>query len=93
VFSFKTLHGLRPHIRYDAKHHKSTSITNGLEASKHQRKSLLLMESKRHGQNHWKKKKDHPKILLDVVKEGSSANSQQMIRKQIRTETQKPYKM
>jgi hypothetical protein len=40
-----------------------------------------------------KKRKDHLKILLDVVKEGSSASSQQMIRKQNGIETQKPYKV
>jgi len=34
VCSFKTLHGLEPPIRYDAKHHNSTSIANVLEASK-----------------------------------------------------------
>jgi hypothetical protein len=34
VHSFKTLHGLQPFARYDAKHHRSTSIANVLEASK-----------------------------------------------------------
>jgi hypothetical protein len=34
VCSLKTLHGLKPPTRYDAKHCKSTSIANGFEASK-----------------------------------------------------------
>jgi hypothetical protein len=34
VCSFKTLHGLEPPIRYDAKHHNSTSVANVPEASK-----------------------------------------------------------
>jgi len=34
VHSFKALHGLQPFARYDAKHHRSTSIANVLEASK-----------------------------------------------------------
>jgi hypothetical protein len=32
--SFKTLHGLQPLARYDAKHRRSTSIADVLEASK-----------------------------------------------------------
>jgi hypothetical protein len=34
VCSFKTLHGLQSFARYDAKHHRSTSIVDVLEASK-----------------------------------------------------------
>jgi hypothetical protein len=32
--SFKTFHGLQPYARYDAKHHKFTSIADVLVASK-----------------------------------------------------------
>jgi hypothetical protein len=34
VCSLKTLNGLEPLARYDAKHHRSTSIANEPEASK-----------------------------------------------------------
>jgi hypothetical protein len=36
---------------------------------------------------------DHPEIVLAVVKEGGNANSQQLTRQQIGTETQKIYKV
>jgi len=34
VCSFKTLHGLQPFARYDAKHHRSTSIAYVFEVTK-----------------------------------------------------------
>jgi hypothetical protein len=60
VCSFKTLHGLKPLVRYDSKHCKSTSIANGLEASKEE----LAVDGK---QKKWSKplgkKKGSPKDI------------------------------
>jgi hypothetical protein len=68
VCSFKTLHGLQPFVRYDAKHHRSTSIVDVFKASKE--KSLWLMESEKNDKNYQKQKIDHLKIILATVKEG-----------------------
>jgi hypothetical protein len=57
VCSLKTLHGLKPFTRYDAKHCKSIFIANGLEASKEK----LAVDGK---QNKWSKP-------LEKKKEGS----------------------
>jgi hypothetical protein len=48
VCSLKTLHGLKPLTRYDAKHRKSTSIANGFETSKEE----LAIDGK---QKNWSK--------------------------------------
>jgi hypothetical protein len=53
VCSFKTLHGLQPFARYDAKHHRSTSIAYVLEATKEelmvdgkQKKTIKVIQKK-----------------------------------------------
>jgi len=54
VCSFKTLHGLQPFARYDAKHHRSISIAYVLEATKEefmvdgkQKKMIKIIPKKR----------------------------------------------
>ncbi len=89
--SFKTLHGLEPPTRYDAKHCMSTSIANGSKTSKEE----LVIDGKPKKQSKPSNFfiKNHLKLLLVVVKEGGNANSQQMTRQKIGFETQKPHKV
>jgi hypothetical protein len=51
--SLKTLHGLEPPARYDAKHYRSTSIANGLKALKEK----LVVDGKQKKQSKPSRKK------------------------------------
>jgi translation initiation factor IF-2 len=59
---------------------------------KHWKKKLAI-NGKQKNKTIEKKRKDHPKIIHVVVKQGSIASGQQMTRQQDGTKTQKLYKV